>query len=144
MVHHFAVGPETQVTDAADDLRFARPSGLHAETHVPDQEQPAHIPDMLLHEETRIGDLPEHAREDFLDVAKAPHFVEGILEVGVVRVGLAEPGKPGSSSRCTAARNGPGETVAGYQLRGGSKTNSGTGAGESSQSGTGSAAWSQR
>ena len=37
-------------------------------------------------------------------------------------------GKPGSSSRCTAARDDPNDW-AGYQLRGSPKTNAGTGAG---------------
>ena len=50
-----------------------------------------HVPDVLLHEETRVRDLPEHAREDFLDVIQALHFVEGVLEIGIFRVELVNP-----------------------------------------------------
>ena len=44
--------------------------------------------------------------------------------------GRGERGKPGSSSRCTAARDERGETVAGYQPRSWSKTYSGTASGK--------------
>jgi len=48
-----------------------------------------------------------------------------------------ERGKPGSSSRCTAARNERDETVTGHQLRSWSNTYSARGAGGSSQRGHG-------
>jgi len=52
---------------------------------------------------------------------------------------LTAPLGNGSSSRSTAARDERRETLAGYQPRRWSKTNSGSGAGESAQWGTGSA-----
>jgi hypothetical protein len=52
--------------------------------------------------------------------------------------GGGERGQPGSSNRCTGARDDSGETLAGYQLRRWSNTYSGTGAGASSRRGTGS------
>jgi len=55
-------------------------------------------------------------------------------------LGRGERGQPESSSRCKAARDNQGETVAGYQIKRWSNTCSGTGAGASSRLATGSAA----
>ena len=43
----------------------------------------------------RLGDLPEHVREDALDGRQAAHFVERILEIGVVAVELGKAGDAG-------------------------------------------------
>ena len=65
---------------------------FHPETELPDQQGTIVVHDLFGNDETRFGYLVEHVTKNALNGVNAANFVEGVFEVGVGAVELAEAG----------------------------------------------------